>query len=53
MFEQGKKLIDEKKYAKTYPKFKKSQRLDPGLGTQTNLAICYEFLDRTASAWSL
>lgn len=53
LFDQGKKLMGEKKYAEACPKFEESQKLDPGLGTQTNLAICYESMGRTASAWSL
>lgn len=53
LFDQGKKLMGEKKYAEACAKFEESQKLDPGLGTQTNLAICYEALGRTASAWSL
>jgi hypothetical protein len=53
LFDQGKKLMGEKKYAEACPKFEESQKLDPGLGTQTNLAICYEAMGRTASAWSL
>jgi hypothetical protein len=53
LFEQGKKLMAEKKYAEACPKFEESQKQDPGLGTQTNLAICYESMGRTATAWSL
>ncbi len=53
LFDQGKKLMGEKKYAEACAKFEESQKLDPGLGTQTNLAICYESMGRTASAWSL
>ena len=53
LFDQGKKLMKEKKYAEACPKFEESQRLDPGLGTQQNIAFCYESLGRTATAWSL
>ncbi|MEZ4313005.1 MAG: hypothetical protein R3F14_33705 [Polyangiaceae bacterium] len=53
LFDQGKKLMGEKNYKEACPKFEESQRLDPGLGTQTNLAICYAAVGRTASAWSL
>jgi hypothetical protein len=53
LFDQGKKLMGEKKYAEACAKFEESQKQDPGLGTQTNLAICYEAMGRTASAWSL
>jgi len=53
LFDQGKKLMGEKKYSEACPKFEESQRLDPGLGTQYNLASCYELMGKTASAWSL
>lgn len=53
LFDQGVKLMSEKKFAEACPKFEESQRLDPGLGTQMNLALCYESLGRYASAWSL
>jgi len=53
LFDQGKKLMKEKKYAEACPKFEESQRLDPGLGTQQNIAFCYESLGKTATAWSL
>lgn len=53
LFDQAKKLMGEKRYSEACAKFEESQKQDPGLGTQTNLAICYESLGRTASAWSL
>lgn len=53
LFKQGKQLMEQKKYADACPKFEESQKLDPGLGTQMNLALCYTELGRTASAWSL
>lgn len=53
LFDQGVKLMGEKKFSEACPKFAESQRLDPGLGTQMNLAYCYEMMGRTASAWSL
>lgn len=53
LFNQGKKLMAEGKYAEACAKLEESQKQDPGLGTQMNLAICYESMGRTATAWSL
>jgi serine/threonine-protein kinase len=53
LFDQGRAAAAEGKYAQACPKFEESQRLDPGLGTQFNLADCYEGAGKVASAWSL
>jgi len=53
LFSQGRKLLEQKNYSEACPKFEESQRLDPGIGTMFHLAVCYEGLGRTASAWSL
>lgn len=52
LFQAGKKLMGEKKYADACPKFDASYELDPTLGTLLNLADCYEKLGRVATAWS-
>jgi hypothetical protein len=53
LFSEGRQLIAAEKYAEACPKFEESLRLDPGMGTQFNLAHCWEKIGRTASAWAL
>ena len=53
LFNEARRLISSHHYAEACPKFEESQRLDPGIGTQFNLADCYEHTQRTASAWAL
>ncbi len=52
LFDEGKKLFLEKKFADACPRFEASQKLDPGIGTLLYLADCYEGLGRVASAWA-
>jgi serine/threonine-protein kinase len=53
LFADGKKFMAAGKHAEACPKFEESQRLDPAIGTTFQLALCYEALGRTASAWAL
>ncbi|MEZ4294593.1 MAG: hypothetical protein R3B70_06430 [Polyangiaceae bacterium] len=52
LYDEGKELLAQKKYAEACKRFEASQRLDPGVGTLLFLADCYETTGRTASAWS-
>jgi len=52
LFDEGRKLMSEGKFAQACPKLAESQKLDPGVGTQFHLADCYERLGQTASAWA-
>ncbi|MEP7052513.1 MAG: tetratricopeptide repeat protein [Pseudomonadota bacterium] len=52
LFNEGRALMAKGAFNQACPKFEASQQLDPGLGTQLNLAECYEKLGKTASAWA-
>ncbi len=53
LFNEARRLVASGRYSEACPKFEESQRLDPGIGTQFNLADCYEHTARIASAWAL
>jgi len=53
LFLDGRKLASEGKFAEACPKFEESLRLELGVGTQFNLADCWEHIGRTASARAL
>jgi serine/threonine-protein kinase len=52
LFEQGRKLMSEQKYAEACPKLQASHKLDPGVGTLLYLGECYEKADKLASSWA-
>ncbi len=51
LFEEGRKLAQSGNFEQACPKFEESLRLQPGMGTEFNLADCQEHLGKTASAW--
>ncbi len=52
LFQAGKQLVTEKKFAEACTKFDASYKLDPTLGTLLNLADCYEKAGRYATSWT-
>ncbi len=52
LFVEGRRLTAAGDYLAACPKFEDSYRLDPGIGTNFNLADCFEHIGRTASAWA-
>lgn len=52
LFDEGRKLMGDNRYAEACPKLAESQTLAPSGGTLMNLADCYEHTGQTASAWS-
>lgn len=50
LFTEGRDLLSKGDAVGACPKFEESQRLDPGLGTLLNLALCHETTGRLGSA---
>jgi hypothetical protein len=52
LFDEGKRLMLEGKFAPACEKLEQSERVDPAIGTLLYLAECYEKSGRSASAWA-
>lgn len=51
LFNAGKALMDEERYAEACEKFAGSMDAEPSVGAQLNLALCNEKQGKVASAW--
>lgn len=51
LFEDGRKYLAAKEYALACTAFEQSHEADPAIGTQLNIALCYEDWGKIASAY--
>ena len=51
LFAEGVALIGQENYAGALVKLEAAQAIDPGIGTQFNIGVCYEKLGKLGTAW--
>src|SRR5437762_1555797 len=51
LFQDGRKYLASKEFALACTAFEQSQLADPGIGTQLNIALCYEEWGKVAAAY--
>jgi hypothetical protein len=51
LFREALVLMNEESFTEALAKLEEAQALDPGIGTQFNIAICYEKLGKLGTAW--
>lgn len=51
LFDEGRRQLAAKEYALACTAFEQSQKADPAIGTQLNIALCYEEWGHVASAY--
>jgi len=51
LFAEGSALIEQGRCSEALPMLEEAQRVDPGIGTQFNIAVCLQQLGRLGSAW--
>ena len=52
LFLEARTAMDKGDYEAACPKLEESMRLDPAVGTQLNMADCYERVGKVGSAWA-
>jgi hypothetical protein len=51
LFAEGTSLMEQGKYDEALPKLQNAQKIDPGIGTLFNIAVCQQKLGRLGSAY--